>query len=338
MAAPGDIGVYGFGFAAGAGANREDLLDLITNVDPYDTPWVTQAPKVRAMHVVHEWLRDTLAATSTASGAGGAVAVEGDDWAFNTLTTRPTRVTNQTMIFRKDIAVSETQRAVNPAGFKDAYSYEIAKATKELARNIEVWFFHVCATGATGSSSTVRRAIGFQGFISTTAATNRTVSSLGSATNNSGVLLQADINNALQDAYTNGGNPEQVYVSPAIKRQISAFTLSQQNRNIAAIEKKLVNSIDFYITDFGPIQIILDRWIPQAASTSTATAQATDVSGNIFFLERAKNRLAWLRPMQHTLVGKRGDSVAGTILGEVTLEVLSERSNYRINRVSNVTA
>ena len=53
MAAPGAIGTYGFGFAAGTGANREDLLDLITNVDPWDTPWVTQAPKVRANHVVH---------------------------------------------------------------------------------------------------------------------------------------------------------------------------------------------------------------------------------------------------------------------------------------------
>lgn len=30
----GNAGVYKFGFLAGAGANREDLLDLITNVDP----------------------------------------------------------------------------------------------------------------------------------------------------------------------------------------------------------------------------------------------------------------------------------------------------------------
>ena len=31
----GNAGVYKFGFLAGTGANREDLLDLITNVDPY---------------------------------------------------------------------------------------------------------------------------------------------------------------------------------------------------------------------------------------------------------------------------------------------------------------
>lgn len=36
MAAPGDIGAYGYGIAAGVGANREDLLDLISNISPYD--------------------------------------------------------------------------------------------------------------------------------------------------------------------------------------------------------------------------------------------------------------------------------------------------------------
>jgi len=173
----------------------------------------------------------------------------------------------------------------------------------------------------------------FQGFITTTAATNRTVSSLGSATNNSGVLTQNDINNALQDAFTNGADPELVFVSPAIKRQISAFTVTQQNRNIAAIEKKLVNSVDFYLSDFGMIQLILDRWVPQAASTSTATAQANGRLGNIFFLERAKNR-----PRMVTADGSHAHREARrqcrrSILGEVTLEVLSERANYRINRV-----
>lgn len=54
MAAPGDIGAYGYGIAAGVGANREDLLDLIANISPYDTPFVTSAPKVKANGVLHQ--------------------------------------------------------------------------------------------------------------------------------------------------------------------------------------------------------------------------------------------------------------------------------------------
>ena len=33
------------------GANKEDLLDQIINIDPFDTPWVSQAPKTTAKHV-----------------------------------------------------------------------------------------------------------------------------------------------------------------------------------------------------------------------------------------------------------------------------------------------
>ena len=105
----GNAGVYKWGLAAGAGVNREDLLDQITNVDPWDTPWVTQAPKVSANHVYHEWLKDTLGTVDTSG------AVEGADYAYETSTT-PTREFNITMILRKDIGVSETQRYLNPAG------------------------------------------------------------------------------------------------------------------------------------------------------------------------------------------------------------------------------
>jgi hypothetical protein len=71
--------------------------------------------------------------------------------------------------------------------------------------------------------------------------------------------------------------------------------------------------------------------------TATGTA-ASDVSGNVWCFERAKNRLAWLRPMAHSLIGKRGDSVAGMILGEVTLEVLNEQANFVFTGASISTA
>jgi len=148
MAAPGNVGTYFYGFAAGALFNREDLLEVITNVDPWDTPFVSQAPKVKASHVYHEWLKDYLPATSTAG------AIEGDAFSFSTYggNTTPARVVNVCQIFRRDVAATETQRAVNPAGFKDSYAYEVAKATKAVARNLEATIFSAAAS-ATGSSA-----------------------------------------------------------------------------------------------------------------------------------------------------------------------------------------
>ena len=125
--------------------------------------------------------------------------------------------------------------------------------------------------------------------------------------------------------------------SPKVKRQVSAFTVpgaaqgTPHARNIAAVDKKLVGAIDFYDSDFGLIQIVLDRWVPESTNTTTATASATATGGQMFFLSRAINRIAWLRPVHHELIGKRGDSVAGYVVGECTLEVLAEHGLHWVH-------
>ena len=321
-----NFGTYKFGFNTGSVsgiANREDLLGMIVNIDPYETPFMTQCPKSKANHVVHEWLEDTLAATSTAG------AIEGDAYSYVTSTT-PTRVLNLTQIFRKDIGVSRTQRKVNPAGFSDAYAYEIEKATKEIARNIETTVFSA-ASSATGASATARVMKTFQTFISTNTARP---ASLGAAAT-AGQLVANDFNGMLETIYTAGGNPEQAYASPRVKRIISAFTLTQQNRNIAAVEKKLVVAVDVFDSDFGLIQIVPDRFVPQATNTTTAASAASDVTGNLFFIERAKARFAWLDTVHHEYVGKLGDSVSGIVVGEGTLEVLNQKAHGRISAINN---
>lgn len=321
----GNAGVYKFGVVPGDGVNKEDLLEQITNVDPWDTPWTSQAPKVSAQHVYHQWLKDTLGSVDTTG------AVEGADYTYDSTST-PAREFNVTMILRQDIGVSETQRAVNAAGFKDAYAYEIQKAVKRLAIKLEKVVFAALTT-ATGASGSARVMRGFQYFLTT----NTAYATGGDATHD-GVLSSQDFNDMLNQIYASGGNPEQVYVSPKIKRQISAFTLTQQNRNIAAVDKRLVSAIDFYDSDFGLIQVVLDRWVPESANATTASASATATGGQLFFLQRNMNRLAWLRPMAHQLVGKRGDSVAGIVVGEVTLEVLNEKAEGRILSANNKSA
>lgn len=255
---------------------------------------------------------------------------------------------NVTTILRQDIGVSETQRHLNPAGFRDAYAYEIQKATKRLAIKLEKMVFAASGASTNGANGVARQMKSFQDFIVTNAVYAGTVSAKkldGTTAGYAGSVSQAgslsafDFNNMLDLIYGTGGNPEQCYVSRKVKRQISNFNVgvastTPQNRNIAAVDKKLVSAIDFYDSDFGLIQIVLDRWIPESANASDAAGQ-TDISGQIFFLQRSLNRLAWLRPMAHSLVGKRGDSVAGIIVGEVTLEVLNEKGNGRILGVNN---
>jgi len=329
-----NFGSYAFdGSDLKSGVAKEDLLEQITNISPYDTPFVSQAPKVGCRHIYHQWLVDTLS-TPDLSGA-----VEGADWSLDT-TTAPSRIFNVTMILRKDVGLSMSQRAVDTAGFADQYAYEVQKATKELAIKLERCVFGALTT-ATGASGTARVMKGLQAFVTTnTAAAGNNAGTAGDSTHD-GQLSVGDFNDMLNTIYSAGGNPEQVYVSPKVKRQISAFAVpgaaagNVYAKNIAAVDKKLIGAIDFYDSDFGLIQIVLDRWVPESTNTVTATASATATGGQMFFLSRAINRLAWLRPVQHELVGKRGDSVAGLVVGEVTLEVLAEKADGIIKYVNN---
>jgi len=334
-----NFGAYAFdGSDLKSGVAKEDLLEQITNISPSDTPFVSQAPKVGCRHIYHQWLIDTLS-SQTLTGA-----VEGADWALDT-TTAPTRDFNVTMILRKDIGLSESQRAVDTAGFADQYAYEVQKAVKELGIKLEKVVFGALTT-ATGASGSARVMKGLQAFtVTNTAFAGANAGTPGTSAND-GQLSVGDFNDMLNAIYTQGGNPEQVYVSPKVKRQISAFAVpgaaagNVYAKNIAAVDKKLIGAIDFYESDFGLIQIVLDRWVPESTNTVTATASATATGGQMFFLSRAINRLAWLpgRQVHHELVGKRGDSVAGLVVGEVTLEVLSEKANGVIKGVNNKSA
>src|SRR3990172_6508948 len=97
---------------------REDVLDLVINIDPFDTPFITMAPKTTAQSTLHEWVQDSLDATATATGGaatGTAIGgwIEGGDFAERTLSSR-NRITNVCQIFRKDNKKNKTKPAINP--------------------------------------------------------------------------------------------------------------------------------------------------------------------------------------------------------------------------------
>src|SRR5512139_2149474 len=143
MADLGSSYVWGPGAGGTAIVTKEDVLDLVINIDPYDTPGVTLLPKTTCNSTLHEWVTDTLDATATATGdpasssAGLGSWPEGADFDERDVTQRA-RVSNCTQIFRKDIKVTNTMRALNPFGVADEYSYQIMKAAKDVARNMEV--------------------------------------------------------------------------------------------------------------------------------------------------------------------------------------------------------
>jgi hypothetical protein len=284
--------------------NREDLLDIIVNITPTETPMLSGFKKGKAKGTLHEWMQDSLAAV------GNSKVVEGSDAAFGTLAAR-TRVGNYTQINRKTFQVSDTMDVIEKAGVNGGeYEYQMAKALKELARDME----NDIVTGASAagaSTSTVRATRGVLSFIATNVET-------GAATPGTEALTETLYNDALQTIYTAGGNPDTTYCNGFQKRKISNFTSSAQ-RNIEASSKKMIASLDVYESDFGLQRVILDRYM-----TTSVVA----------LLQKDMWKVAMLRPVKHTPISRIGSSRRGMVEAEWTLEALSEASNGKITELT----
>lgn len=338
-----DIGTtYLYGVSAGS-ANRESVMAMVTNIDPFDTPFLTMAPKVPAKHTTEEWLTDTLAATSTAGRP------EGQPFAADSLNA-PSRTLNVTQIFGKHVVVSETQQVVSPYGFADTFLYEIVKGTRETMRNIESRALgattgqsalgSVVVATATGSGVTARVMKNLADFLTTTKLRAGSTRLGGTGTGASAQQLdEGQFNAALELVYNQGGNPGFVFVSGAVKRKFSGYAGSVAGAGgaaptvyVAATDRAVGRAINSYVSDFGLINVVLDRWMPQATNTATDNIIRT---GNVFILELPRCQIAFLRPLRFRRLAADGDRVRGMVVGELTIRVLTGKGSARIWGVQN---
>ena len=141
---------------------REDLSDIISNIAPTQTPFMSNIGSGKADQRLHEWLVDDLAAADPDNKT-----IEGDD---ATTDTAPgsVRRNNYTQLSDKVIRVSNTARAVNTAGYDDELSYQVAKKGKELKRDIEMRLTSN-KPAVPGNASTAGETAGAVAFIRTNA-------------------------------------------------------------------------------------------------------------------------------------------------------------------------
>jgi len=144
-----------------AQAIREELSDVIYDISPTDTPFMSSiAGKGSVANTYFEWQTDSLAAAD-----GTNIAIEGAA-VGDASTTATTRLGNYTQISKKVVEVSGTQEKTNNAGKKSELAYQLAKASKELKRDMETMLLADNAAVA-GSASVARETRGAANFITT---------------------------------------------------------------------------------------------------------------------------------------------------------------------------
>jgi hypothetical protein len=306
--------------------NREDVLDIITNISPMDTLMLSNFEKVPASNTTHEWLVDILAdfGDPDVGNADVMAVAEGSDATFDPLVPRK-RLCNLTHIIRRTFDVSDTQRDINTIGIRDEYVYQMRKAAMELARFIEFAIVHSQRQFQTAQGNSVgvlpRKMDGYYAFASAQDPT--CVTTLGLSEEEMGTVTTVEgdspetcidecvLNAHLQAMWQKGAMTDTLWVNAAQKRSLSNLVLnpnSQVRYNIPVAERTVVNTVDFYQSDFGTQRIFLHRY------------QATD---RIATAEANKLRIAVLRPVLAVELAKIGSSTKGMLEWEGTLEVLA---------------
>jgi hypothetical protein len=286
-----------------ATAIREDLSDVIYDISPTDTPFLSSiSGKGSVSNTLFEWQTDALAAAVInnyhVEGAAAGTAA----------TTATTRLTNQTQISKKVVEVTGTHETVNNAGKKSEMAHQLAKASKELKRDMEGSLLADNAAAA-GNASTARETRGAAHFITTNVVDAGTTSTHAA-------MVEADVLLAAEKVWTQGGEASTILLGATNKKLITAMSgRADAIRSVADNNMTIQNSVDVYVSDFGTYNITMDRFCDQ------------DI---VYFLDHDMWSVDYLRDFQTVDIAKEGDSEKKMLLVEYGLRCGNEAANAKI--------
>jgi hypothetical protein len=296
---------------------REDLSNVITNIAPEETPFMSNIGRENVSNTLYEYQTDTLAA------AAANAQLEGDDVGTFDAVVATVRVQNYCQISRKTIILSATEEVVNKAGRRSELAYQIAKRGSELKRDQE--FIMLSNTGAVaGDATTARKTGSLLAFLKTnidydtTNGGNPTYTTLPSAARTDGTVrtfTETILKNVIQKVWTAGGTPKILMVGPVNKQRVSGFTgiaSSRFNIDGGAKPATLVGAVDIYVSDFGNVQVIANRFQRER---------------DAFVLDPDYAKMTVLRPYQQVELAKTGDADKRMLLVEFGLKVLAENAH-----------
>jgi len=203
---------------------------------------------------------------------------------------------NYTQVVQEKVEASRSARKEAKYALADVYDHEVEKKFRELA----IRFERALMSGVRYKSGKKRSMGGFFYFF-------LNGDSEGSAQSRSGnaASSKATLNALLKDAWEAGGTPTTLFVAPNVKAAISA-NVDAALRRSARTERQAGFVVDEFISDFGTIDIIPNRYIPSKKG---------------LLLQRDFNPRRPFDGIFHEMLAKTVDGDQGQIVGETSLEV-----------------
>lgn len=307
--------------AIATGGNREDLSDVLFDVSPTETPFVTAIKKNKATATSHDWLTDEL------EDPADNAHIEGDDAAPVDASPRA-RLSNYTQIFKKHAVVTGTQeRVLKGGGIKSEMAYQVARRMKAIKRDAERACIGTANAKVAGNDSTAREIGSFQTYMTADTflggAGFTAPAGNGANTGSAGTaraLTESILTNGLAKLWDNSGANENVLAicGKHVRGVISTFTASS-SRYVTTDDKKLVASIDVYDGDFHTVTVTPDRYSDPAS---------------LFIIDPEYAAISDLRPLFTKDLAVLGDSTRKELVWECTLEVCNPLAHVQIAGLS----
>lgn len=291
---------------------REDLSDMVFTISPTETPFFSTAKKGVATATFHEWLTDALAAAVSNNAVG-----EGDDATVDAAIAA-VRLGNYTQISDKVASVSGTNESVDAVGNVAKMTYQLAKKSKELKRDIETAMLaNIARNAGSGDAASARISGSVLSWIATNddfGATGASPTGNGTNTRTDGTqraFTEAQLKNVLQLCWTEGGEPGVIMANGFNRSAFSGFT-GGATKFDKTEDKKLTATVSIYEGDFGTQKVVANRFMR---------------TRDVLVLDMDYWKLNWLRPIKTWPLAKTGDTEKQQILGEWTLESCNEKAS-----------
>lgn len=295
---------------------REDLSNVIYNISPEETPFISNISRENVKNTYFEWQTDALDAASSSNAA-----LEGDDISSFSAVTPTARVGNYTQISRKDVIISGTLESVDKAGRRSELTYQLAKMGASLKRDMESSLLANQAAVA-GNTTTARRTAGLPAWLTSntdfgTGGADPTVGSTPTAARTDGTqraFTETLLKNVIAEVWTSGGTPKMLMVGAFNKQAASAFSgIATKFRDVPAGQQaQIIGAADVYVSDFGTVNIVPNRF-----------QRARDA----FVVDPEYASLAILRPIQQMELAKTGDAEKRLMLVEYGLKVSNQAAH-----------
>lgn len=294
---------------------REDLSDMISNIDPTETPVVTAigTDGEGGGNTLFDWQIDSLAAPDS-----GNAKIEGEDASAAALTAT-TRLNNYHQILDKVYGVTGTSRVLNGAGRNDELDYQRLKKGVELRKDIEAVLTGIHQAKLVGNDSTARLTGNFASWI----ATNVKLGTGGAAPTGDGTdvptagtpvsFTEANLKDVLQTAWTNGARPSKAFMPAAIKVTANGFVGRATQVQAVDTSTTVHAHVDVYVSEFGTVEMI----------------PARDIEANtILGIDPEFAALRFLRSFETNELAKVGDSDREQMIVECGLKVMNEKAHF----------